>query len=405
MNTKRIPFPVYGPLALNASGDGVAVTTATGTVTLTWRDESIQNIDPGGAGRDVALPTPDENHKGCFFVIYNAADAAETLTVKSGVSTIVALGQGESALVACTATAWKLGLGLPASTALPGSANTWDLLQTFTVGALIQDSGYLAFGTPGTDLVLTADGTDVVVTSTGDLVFNDSVDLKIGTGKDIGIAWDGTRLNVTQAAANSEIRWGVDGAGIDQRWYTDTASSYFLIDQSADALIRGGAVVDLYTQAGTGTGTKIAVIGPDLTHGMVTTVYEATVSPNAVETALFTVPANSVIDAVQANVESSLTGGGTTVTFSIGVTGDVDAYGTAGSPTDALVKNTKLDYMGAGNPPGAGASLGVFSKSTVALKLIGAATGGTSAGNTALTVGSVKVRVVYRTLLSYVDAA
>lgn len=159
--------------------------------------------------------------------------------------------------------------------------------------------------------------------------------------------------------------------------------------------------------AGTGTGDVIEVLGPDSTHGMKTCVYEATVSPAAVETALFTVPAMSVIDSVQANVESALTGGGTTVTFSIGVTGDVDAYGTAttaGVQADLLAKNSKCDAFG-GRGSGAGASLGVFTAGTVALKLIGAATGGASAGNTALTVGSVKVRVVYRTLMSIVDAA
>jgi hypothetical protein len=58
-----------------------------------------------------------------------------------------------------------------------------------------------------------------------------------GTTPDIAVAWDGTRLNVTQLTANSEIRWGVDGAGIDQRWYGDTASVSLLWDQSADSLL------------------------------------------------------------------------------------------------------------------------------------------------------------------------
>lgn len=118
----------------------------------------------------------------------------------------------------------------------------------------INDTFALQFGTPGTDLVLTADGTDVIVTSTGDLVFNDSVDLKIGTGKDVGIAWDGTRLNVTQAAPNSEIRWGVDAAGIDQIWYGDTASTYMTWDQSADSLIFTDNAKVVF-----GTGSDIAV--------------------------------------------------------------------------------------------------------------------------------------------------
>lgn len=72
------------------------------------------------------------------------------------------------------------------------------------------------------------------------LRFLDDTGVKFGTGDDIVINWDATRLNVTQATANSEIRWGVDGAGIDQRWYGDTASAYALWDQSADSLIFGG---------------------------------------------------------------------------------------------------------------------------------------------------------------------
>lgn len=93
------------------------------------------------------------------------------------------------------------------------------------------------FGTPGTDLVLTADGTDVIVTGTGDLVFNDSVDLKIGTGKDIGIAWDGTDLIVSQAAADSWVKWGASGAGINHLFYGDTAGRDLSWDQSNDQLL------------------------------------------------------------------------------------------------------------------------------------------------------------------------
>lgn len=55
------------------------------------------------------------------------------------------------------------------------AAVTWALLQTFTTGILIQDSGALKFGTPGTDVVFTSDGTDVDVTGTGKLDMRDDV--------------------------------------------------------------------------------------------------------------------------------------------------------------------------------------------------------------------------------------
>lgn len=61
-----------------------------------------------------------------------------------------------------------------------------------------------------------------------------------GDGNDIGFTWDGTRGVWSQAAANSEMRYGVDGAGIDQRWYGDTASAALVLDQSADALLFEG---------------------------------------------------------------------------------------------------------------------------------------------------------------------
>ena len=97
-----------------------------------------------------------------------------------------------------------------------------------------------------------------VTTNSGELMYAskklrhiDSMAATFGDADDVAIAWDGTRLNVTQAATNSEIRWGVDGAGIDQIWYGDTASTSMAWDQSADALILTGAV-DLQFTSTTG---------------------------------------------------------------------------------------------------------------------------------------------------------
>lgn len=65
----------------------------------------------------------------------------------------------------------------------------------------------------------------------------DNAFLKFGDGNDITVGWDGTQLNVLQAAPNSGIFWGVNGAGIDQTFYGDTASAQMMWDQSADCLI------------------------------------------------------------------------------------------------------------------------------------------------------------------------
>jgi hypothetical protein len=77
-------------------------------------------------------------------------------------------------------------------------------------------------------------------TFSGDLTLADSDKLKLGTDSDITVAWDGTDLDVLQAAANSSVKWGVDGAGIDQVWYGDTASTSMTWDQSADTLLFTG---------------------------------------------------------------------------------------------------------------------------------------------------------------------
>lgn len=67
--------------------------------------------------------------------------------------------------------------------------------------------------------------------------FGDSVQLKFGDGQDVTMAWDGTDFDVLQATPNSSIKWGIDGAGIDQVWYGDTASQSMTWDQSVDDLL------------------------------------------------------------------------------------------------------------------------------------------------------------------------
>lgn len=85
-------------------------------------------------------------------------------------------------------------------------------------------------------------------------VYGDTQALNLGDANDIAIAWDGTRLNVTQALVNSEIRWGVSGAGIDQKFYGDTVGSDMTWDQSADSLIFGDNAKVVF-----GTGSDISV--------------------------------------------------------------------------------------------------------------------------------------------------
>jgi hypothetical protein len=303
--------------------------------------------------------------------------------------------------------------GVPTVQPTLAGANTWTALQTFGAGAAFLDGDTIAFGTPGTDLVLTPDGTNVVVTGTGKLVFADSVETAWGTGVDLQAYHDGTDSWLTSATGNLVI----DNTSATGHTYLDLGtntsatsvavrnnSGTTLLDVRGDGLITqpDGTILQR-TGAGSGTGDVIERIGATTLEGLEVRVYEQTVTPAAIETALITLPTNHVVDSVQANCQAALTGGGTTVTWGIGITGDVDAYGSVGIPTDSLLKNGKINAMGT-KAAGAGASVGVFSATTAAVKLIGAATGGTSAGNTALTVGSVRVVIRYRVLVSLTDA-
>jgi hypothetical protein len=137
----------------------------------------------------------------------------------------------------------------------------------------------------------------------------------------------------------------------------------------------------------TAAGQIIQQIG-SATEGMHLVAVDVTVAPAAVETAVFTVPAGSVIVSSQATVKTALTGGGTTVTFSLGIAADPDKYGTA--TANLLTANAKLNFIPAY----------AFLASTEAIVLTGAAAGGATDGDTALTVGTVRCRIVYWTLNS-----
>lgn len=410
-NAARTPLKIGNLLALGASsgGLGVAVTTLTGTLTMTAYSEQLQKLNGGVANRDVVLPVVAAKYKGVFYVIHNAGTTND-LVVKDAGTTLATLNPGEAGIFACTAgTSWVLMLQasslatdiFAANGAYTGN-NTHSGTETFSNAAGV------------TTDVITERSAGVGVTADGVLLKDGHILDSVGfydaaaptkiARIDAGAVTAGQTRVIAMADANVSLADVVTMAGAGAQALDAAASPSFTGVTIASALNLSDGAMVLKRGAGTGTGDLIEITGPDATHGWATYVYEATVAPAAIETALFTVPAESEVLSCQGNVETALTGGGTTVTWGFGITGDVDAYGTAGAPTDTLAKNGKLNYAGT-NPPGAGAVLGVFSKATVALKLIGAATGGTAAGNTALTAGTVKCRVVYRTLLPIVDAA
>lgn len=84
----------------------VDVATLTGTHQLTAKSGNFQRLDPGGSARNVDLPgqaqgLPDSD--GVYFLIMNAADAAENLVVRNPAgATVVTLNQNERAWVVGT---------------------------------------------------------------------------------------------------------------------------------------------------------------------------------------------------------------------------------------------------------------------------------------------------------------
>lgn len=95
--------------------------------------------------------------------------------------------------------------------------------------------------------------------SADSLIFGDNAKAVFGTGSDLSVYWDGTNAKVTQAAPNSAIDFGVDGAGIDLICRGDTASAAMTWDQSADALIFTGVAKAKFQTIAAATGTAIPV--------------------------------------------------------------------------------------------------------------------------------------------------
>lgn len=128
-------------------------------------------------------------------------------------------------------------------------------------------------------------------------------------------------------------------------------------------------------------GARIKIIDETVSFVDNTALYKAMTTP---------IPAGAVILCVQANVQSALTGGGTTVKVGLGPnSSDPDKYG----KTSALTKNAKINTV----PDWA--VLG----SQEAIDICACASDG-SAGDTALTVGSVRVRIVYLDVANLVNA-
>lgn len=216
------------------------------------------------------------------------------------------------------------------------------------------------------------------VTVDGVLLQNNNVDLSgTGASDDGAIIFD----------IDSDTYIGSDEVDDTIRFYAANSMAAEITEGTlaipADSLLH-------VVGAGTGTGDVVQRIGGTATEGLELRVYEVTVVPEAVETNLILTPANSRILSVQSNVATALTGGGTTDSYGIGIAADPDKYGSSAT----LTANSKSNFIGTGD------SL----TGAEQMVLTGTASQ-TTDGDTALTVGSVRVRVVYYTLNPLDDAA
>lgn len=188
-----------------------------------------------------------------------------------------------------------------------------------------------------------------------------------------------SNLSAADVAVTDDLTLTDDATVSGDATVTGTVTATTAVKATTAALYPGVAVA----------GSSALIVGPIATEGLKTVVLEETVSPAAVETALTTdIPKGAVIRAVLARCTVALTGGSTTVTWSVGVTGDPDKYGTAGHPTqaDSLAKNSHSEWVN-------GPLAQLAADETIVVG--GAATGGAADGDTALTVGSVRVVVIY----------
>lgn len=147
---------------------------------------------------------------------------------------------------------------------------------------------------------------------------------------------------------------------------------------------------------GSDTGAVALSFGLTATEGAEVKVIEETVDLTAAGAkfvAMTTaIPAGAVILSAQANIEVLAVAGGTTAKIALGLNaGDVDKYG----KTSALTKNLKVDTV----PDWA------VLAAEEQIDVCGVIADGSALGDTNLSAGSVRVRVVYLELNSLDDAA
>jgi len=224
----------------------------------------------------------------------------------------------------------------------------------------------------------------------------------------------GTLLTINQGEQGMVA---VDGTTYGVVYDTQVDLSSIKVDTIDESTPGAGVTVDglllkdgaVQPTSGTGTGKIVNKSGTSATEGYEERIFEDTFSPVAISTAVVTLPAGHTVMGTWMQVATTLTGGGTTATVSLGIAADVDELGTLASDDyttqgDLLVADSKWTALASATPlTGRGDALGLFSEVARAVVVSGAAAGGATAGDTALTVGSIRIRIHYRVALPLDD--
>lgn len=214
-----------GAVSITSGTSDVTFAGATGgasgnlTIRTGATDISAAVAATGGASGDASFGTGNAASTGAGAT----SGASGAVTLSTGTSADANTGQVtiESGAPAATGTSGNVvirsgnpsGAGtsgdIDISTGATGGGTRGSVIVSGANRLRLNDSVPLGFGTPGTDLVLTPDGTDVIATATGDLVFNDSVDVFLGTGKDTGLVHNGTNTIIDHNTGELILQMGV----------------------------------------------------------------------------------------------------------------------------------------------------------------------------------------------------
>lgn len=109
MSTKAADRGEFAELLAGELRLRTQVHTLTGTYVVAADSPSLLSLDPGGAARNVDMAAEEAvGMEGKIWVIVNAADAAEVITIRNDAAgTIVTLTQNECAIIFVVGGVWK----------------------------------------------------------------------------------------------------------------------------------------------------------------------------------------------------------------------------------------------------------------------------------------------------------